>query len=156
MKAFEPPSDDRPPTLGPHDIDDIGPVRPHFTATIASFVLMIAGLTSAVAALQVYWAVSIYAWTWILPPTFGVLGLIAIPLGGMIGRASFQAAVAGTVVAGLMVAIEGGWTLWAIMAGFLAPLQVIAFLVSLLALLIVPFSIKTNRDVEAARAKLLA
>ena len=156
MDEFTAPSDERPATLGPIDLDDIGPVQPHFIASIGMTVLMVAGLTSAVAALQVYVAVTINTWAWFVPGLYGVLGLVAIPVGGMVGRANYTAAVAGTGLAGAMTLVELFWVVYAVLHGFVAPLQALAFLVSGLALLIMPFTILPNKNVEEARAKLVA
>jgi hypothetical protein len=101
-------------------------------------------------------AVRITSWAWFVPGLFGTMGLIAIPVGGQVGRGQYSAAVAGTALAAGMTVVEFLWTVYAMLNGFIAPLQALAFLVSGLALLIMPFTILPNKRVEEARAKLMA
>ncbi len=137
------------------DTDEIGDLNTPAIVTIASFMMMGAGLFTATAGGQLWSLVSVYTlWAKALPWLMLASGLFSMFVGGTMSRGRFWAALAAVPLTGSMTMLCLVWTVWALFGGFFSLLPLVAGFMSFAALLICPFAIPGAKRVTENRAKL--
>jgi hypothetical protein len=134
------------------NLDD---ARPGMLAMASGAMLAVSGLTVAVGGIQLLTVIDIYTW-WAkpIPWILLLLGGASLLVGGMVTRARLWASAVGTLLAAGMALVGLVWVVWAFSNGFLSPLTVIGFLMSVVAVLTTPVSIPLAMKAERARRAL--
>lgn len=141
-------------TPRPLDDADMAAAAPSTIVRMASGLVMVAGLAVALVGVQNLVGFRITGGYFAMLVGLVVLGVVAIGVGWVHGKARAWAALASLVIAVLMLLAAGTWLVVSFMGGGLSVMALGAVGLSGVAVVIVPFSLGPSRRATEAQTRL--
>lgn len=133
---------------------DEAPVGTPIVVSVAAGLLALAGLFTAVGGVQILAVAEVVSVFWVLPPAQVVLGICAIVCAAMLYDCRPIWAAVGALLAFGMVAVGAVWNVYATLNLFFSLLTWLALGITMLAAVVVPFSVLPSKRTSDARRSL--
>lgn len=136
------------------DDADLAAAAPSTIVRVASGLVMAAGFATALIGVQNLVGFEMFGLYFVMLVGLVVLGLMAVVIGWIHGKARAWAAVASMVMALLMTAGSMAWVIVSLLGGGISMMAFFAVALSGIAVLVVPFSIGPCRRATVAQTRL--
>lgn len=142
---------------GPVDVDrELAAAQLGAMAKASAGMVVATGALLVLGALQLWDVVRLRGPYQIVPPTMALLGVVSVVLGMKVYRQRAWAAVAATVLSGLVVLGMGAWFIISTLSGFISVLAMLVPLLAALAAIFSGLAIGPCGRAAAARRRLAA